>query len=125
MISLTSAIPGEIKGYYEAYRLGGKLPWKDLFQPAIDLCMHGFKVSASLAAALKKTENSLRNNNELKEIYFNKTTNSVYKKGDFIKLPKLAETYRLISESNSSDVFYNGKLTDLILTEMNENGDFI
>ena len=79
-------------------------------------------MSASLAAALKKSENSLRNNKELKEMYFNKTTNSVYKKDDFVKLPKLAETLKLISKSNSSDIFYDGKLTSLILTEMNENG---
>jgi gamma-glutamyltranspeptidase len=98
------------------------LPWKVLFEPAIDLCTNGFKVSASLAAALKKSANALRNNNELKEMYFNKSTNSVVNKGDFIKLPKLAETLRLISESNNSDVFYDGKLTDLMLTEMNENG---
>ena len=73
---------------------------------------------------MKKTEDSLRKNDEFREIYFNKSTDSVYKKGDFIKLPKLAETFKLISESNSSDVFYDGKLTDLILTEMNENGIF-
>ena len=119
---MLSCIPGEIKGYYEAYKIGGKLPWKDLIQPTIDLCFNGFKIPKSLATALKSAENSIRNNSELASMYINKSTNSVYRKGDVIRLPKLANTLKLISESNTSDVFYNGALTESIITEMNENG---
>lgn len=31
------AVPGEIKGYWKAHQLFGRLDWKDLFQPAIEM----------------------------------------------------------------------------------------
>ena len=37
-------------------------------------------------------------------------------------MPLLGNTLKIISESNTSDVFYNGELTKLIVSEINENG---
>ena len=48
------AVPGEVKGLYEAWRLGGKLPWVILFQPAIQMCVNGFIVGPALANAIRR-----------------------------------------------------------------------
>jgi gamma-glutamyltranspeptidase/glutathione hydrolase/leukotriene-C4 hydrolase len=31
------AVPGEIKGYWKAHQMFGKLKWNKLFQPAIEM----------------------------------------------------------------------------------------
>ena len=115
-------IPGEIKGYYDAYKIGGKLPWKDLFQPTIDLCLNGFKISKTLGKALISTETFIRKDSILSSIFVNQITNELLKYNDTAKMPLLGETLRIISQSNTSDVFYNGNMTKYIITEINENG---
>jgi len=45
-------IPGEIRGFHEAWKQFGRLPWRDLFQPAIRLCVEGFVMERSLAEAI-------------------------------------------------------------------------
>lgn len=42
------AVPGEVKGLYAAHQKYGKLKWKDLIQPTIDLCENGFRMTLRL-----------------------------------------------------------------------------
>lgn len=51
---LAIGIPGEIKGLYEAWKIGGRLPWKDLFQPTIKKLREGWNVSEPLAVAIEE-----------------------------------------------------------------------
>ncbi len=52
------ATPGELHGFFTAYRRFGsqRIAWSDLFQPAIDLCMNGFPVSADLGRILREKQ---------------------------------------------------------------------
>jgi len=53
---LAIAVPGELRAYEKAYKeFGGGVPWRDLFQPTIDLCRNGFVLSASQASAIAQT----------------------------------------------------------------------
>ena len=49
---LAIAVPGEVHGQYQAWKQYGRLPWKDLVQPAINLARNGFPISAAVAEAL-------------------------------------------------------------------------
>jgi gamma-glutamyltranspeptidase/glutathione hydrolase/leukotriene-C4 hydrolase len=50
---------------YEGWKLAGRLPWKQLFQPAIKMCKNGVKVRAALAKAI---DEDVKNKNlQLKE----------------------------------------------------------
>ncbi|XP_006267764.3 glutathione hydrolase 5 proenzyme isoform X1 [Alligator mississippiensis] len=57
-------IPGELRGYEEAHRRYGRLPWKSLFDPTIELLQHGIIIPPVLSMFLnhpilkKKTKES-------------------------------------------------------------------
>jgi len=118
---LATGIPGDLYGLWEAHKIGGKLLWRELVQPTIDLCQNGFKVPIALANVFVKAENYLRSDKGLSEMFINKETNQIYKKDDIIKLPKLARTFELIRDLNVS-AFYDGVLTQDIVDEINANG---
>lgn len=50
---LSVAVPGELKGLWSLYERYGSLPWKDLVQPTIDLCLTGSSVSKVIASTLR------------------------------------------------------------------------
>lgn len=58
-----AGVPGEVKGFYKAWKKYGKLPWKDLVQPSIDMAKNGFPFgySAHYAASRSSVTRLLRN----------------------------------------------------------------
>lgn len=117
------AIPGEIKGLYEAWKLGGKLPWSALFRPAIQMCREGFPVGTFLASDINNQVKEINRNPELKSMLTNNATGELYKKGEIIKLPKLARTFELIAEDPFA--FYNGSLARNISLDIADGGGII
>ncbi|XP_055551316.1 glutathione hydrolase 1 proenzyme-like isoform X3 [Wyeomyia smithii] len=49
---LSIATPGELKGYWEAHQRFGKLPWREILQPSIDICNNGFPMSKHMYDSL-------------------------------------------------------------------------
>ncbi|XP_020279668.1 gamma-glutamyltranspeptidase 1-like isoform X2 [Pseudomyrmex gracilis] len=117
---LAVAVPGELKGYWEAHQRFGKLPWRELFEPTIQLCKDGSLVNDYLAAYLVEKEPMIKNESSLAEILINRATNKTWVAGDKIKREKLADTLRLIANSGSSDIFYNSTITDQLVKEIKE-----
>ncbi|XP_053376104.1 glutathione hydrolase 1 proenzyme-like isoform X2 [Mercenaria mercenaria] len=126
---LSICTPGEILCLYEAWKLGGRLPWKQLFQPAIDLCKKGVTVRTALANAIDEI---VKNDKLcLKEkvpdfIHFltNPETGEIYKKGDMMYRPALAKTLETIA-NDGPDCFYKGNLTDDIIADIREKNGII
>jgi gamma-glutamyltranspeptidase / glutathione hydrolase / leukotriene-C4 hydrolase len=118
---LASGIPGEIAGYWLAHQKAGRLPWKTLIQPVIDLALNGINVSRPLATALLRTETAIFNDQVLKSIYVNSDTNKIVQENDTIKYTKLANTLRIIADKGA-DAFYQGELSQFIIQENNLNG---
>ena len=56
---MSVAVPGEILAIYNAWLRYGKLPWKRLVQPSIDLASKGFEIDEPLSIIIAEYNDSL------------------------------------------------------------------
>lgn len=103
---LSVATPGALKALKEAHDKYGKLPWKDLFLPAIKIADEGFKLDRKIHVILKALPHL--NNFDGMKIYF-EADGKPKKIGSIIKNPELAETFRILAYQGI-DSFYHGKI---------------
>jgi gamma-glutamyltranspeptidase / glutathione hydrolase / leukotriene-C4 hydrolase len=119
---LAVAIPGDVRGYYEAWSKFGRLPWSELFQPAILRCEHGFIVEEDLSGAIKQYEDVMYSDPNFRELFV-KEDGTLVQEGDLLKNPKLGATLRAIAEDPFT--FYNGTLAADIVQDLSEYGSII
>jgi gamma-glutamyltranspeptidase/glutathione hydrolase len=112
-------VPGALRVLELAHRREGRLPWADLFQPAIDLAENGFAVPPQLAAALAE-EQDLKRDTEARA-YFYDTGGNPWPAGTILRNPAYGETLRAVAE-RGADAFYGGPIAQAILDKVNEGG---
>jgi gamma-glutamyltranspeptidase / glutathione hydrolase len=108
----TVTVPGAVEGWSQAHKRFGRLPWKDLFTPAIYYAEHGYGVPEIIydywvdeVAKLQKTEESRRvflPNGKVPEL------------GSRFSNPDVAKALRLIAEQGR-DAFYKGEIAQAIV----------
>lgn len=115
-------VPGTVAGLYLAHQKYGKLPWKELVQPAIDLAKTGFELSY----ALHQTALSFEKNSDIEFLkdYFKNEKGDIVSFGELWKQPELANTLMAIRD-RGRDGFYKGKVAKEIADFMKENGGII
>ncbi|CEF62587.1 Gamma-glutamyltranspeptidase family-containing protein [Strongyloides ratti] len=125
---LAVAVPGEIHGMYTAYKNfgSGKILWKNLVDPTIELLKDGFPTSHALARALQDNEDWIKMEPTMRD-FINPDTGKIFKVGEQIKTRKnLLKTFEMIANAtNPIEVFYNSSFTDKLVEEFNENGGII
>ncbi|XP_002667883.4 glutathione hydrolase 5 proenzyme [Danio rerio] len=117
-------VPGEIRGYEEAHRLYGKLPWYKLFEPSIKLAREGFPMPEYLSQFIQHAyiKQILFSGTGLCELFCKNNNTEVLGPGDTLKFPQLAKTLETIAKEGA-DAFYSGKIAkDLIQDIQARNG---
>lgn len=100
-------VPGLLRVLEKAHAAHGKLSWKELFQPAINLSETGFKVSPRLNKLLSGLW-TRKFSPEAKAYFFNER-GKPWPVGHILKNPKFARTLRLVAE-RGADIFHNGMI---------------
>lgn len=112
-------VPGTIAGLFAVHKKFGKLPFKTLIQPAIDLAYKGITITEKQAKNIQdKQADFLKANKD--SIYFNGTWNA----GDVLKLPELAQTLERIRD-HGRDAFYKGETAAHIVQTIQDLGGII
>lgn len=122
---LSIAVPGELKGMWELHQQYGKLPWKDVFQPVIDLCRNGHEVTDYLATVLSRKSKEIFATPSLREVFVNPQTNEIWKAGDKLKRLALADTMETISKEGADTVYAMGKIGRQLLNDIKEFGGIL
>ena len=118
---LASGVPGTIDGIISAHSKYGKLPFKDLIQPAIDLAEKGFPLTRNQAQSLNGTREVFIERNVTWPVFVKDT---LWKEGDLLKQPELAATLKLIRDHGRKG-FYSGRTAELVVKEMKKGNGII
>ncbi len=112
-------VPGAVEGWSKAHARFGKLPWKDLFTPAIYYAEHGYPVPELIHGFWEGEEQVLKQSPEAERIYL--PGGKVPEIGEMFSNPDLGKTLRLIAEGGR-DAFYRGEIAQSIVATSTELG---
>jgi gamma-glutamyltranspeptidase / glutathione hydrolase len=119
--SLASGVPGTVDGMITAHSKYGKLSFRDIIQPAIDLAEYGFQITREQADDLNSSREQFIERNFARPAF---VRDSTWKEGDILIQNSLAETLKRIRD-NGRDGFYSGKTARLIIKEMKRGNGII
>lgn len=105
---LSVGVPGTLALMAKAHEQSGKLPWKDLFQPAIQMARNGVEVSERLHAFTTSRKDMLLRDKAAASVFLDKT-GEAHPVGFRLKQPELATTMELLAEQGIS-AFYDGEI---------------
>jgi gamma-glutamyltranspeptidase / glutathione hydrolase len=116
--AISVSTPGALDAWWTMHQRYGKLPWSELFEPAIRLCESGVPVPQIIGYYIKRNMALfLRAGSGVEE-----TANAVRTyapaghapgEGDVFRNPDLARTYRMVAEGGR-DAFYDGPIARVI-----------
>ena len=102
----TALVGGFMKGVGAAHERFGRLPWAEIFKPAIHVAEHGFPVGDRMAGYWEARAGDLARLPETASTFL-KEDGSPYREGDVFTQPALAATLRAVAEQGT-DYMYRG-----------------
>ncbi len=118
---LASGVPGSVDGMIIAHSKYGKLQFKEIIQPAIDLADEGFQVTKRQADDLNSNRKSFIGRNSFRTAF---VKDSLWREGDILIQSDLAETLKRIRDYGR-DGFYSGKTARLLIREMKRGNGIV
>ncbi|MET0571582.1 MAG: gamma-glutamyltransferase [Pedobacter agri] len=112
---LAAGVPGSVAGMVEAHKKYGKLSWKEVVQPAIDLAEKGFEITKRQASELNGLHRKLMDINVNGTALVN--LESTWQERSLLIQTELANTLKLIQQKGRAG-FYEGAVADAIVAEM-------
>ncbi len=112
--------PGTVALLQAMHKRHGKLPWKTLFAPAIELAENGFAVSPRLREVVR-VDRFLKDDPAARA-YFYDAAGEPWPVGHVLKNPAYAATLRAIAKSGAK-AFYEGEIADAMVAAVGEYAD--
>ncbi|MGC4041714.1 MAG: gamma-glutamyltransferase [Flavobacterium sp.] len=117
--ALSVGIPGSVAAIFEVHKKFGKLPLKELFQPAIDLAKKGIIVTQKEKTKLDEYRGIIVKISGDKTLY-----NKTFQIGDTIRYLALSNTLKQILK-NGKDEFYKGKTAQKLVAFLKQKGGIL
>ena len=105
-------VPGAVEGWSKAHQRFGRLPWKDLFGPAIYYAEHGFAVPELIHDFWVEEERKMQKTEEARRVFL--PDGKAPELGGRFTNPDVARTLRLVAEQGR-DAFYKGPIAQAIV----------
>ncbi len=105
-------VPGCVDGWSKLHKKFGKLPWNQLFQPAIYYAANGFPVTEIIGEAWRLQEKKLAADENAKRVFL--SNGSAPKVGQVFHNPGLASALKLVAAEGPA-AFYRGAIAKAIL----------
>ena len=112
-------VPGVLRLAELAHKKHGRLPWRDLFGPAIRFAEQGYPMGAQLARWLA-ADDHLKRDPEARALYFNEDGSSK-PAGSIIRNPAYARLLRDVAR-HGADRFYMGENAMAMVAEVRAHG---
>lgn len=109
----TVTVPGAVEGWCQAHARFGRLPWKDLFTPAIYYAEHGYPVPEIIHEYWQGDAQTLKQTPEAERLFL--PGGKAPDVGEVFTNPDLGRTLRLIAEQGR-DAFYRGEIAQSIVS---------
>jgi gamma-glutamyltranspeptidase/glutathione hydrolase len=113
-------VPGVMPMLAAAHAAEGRLPWADLFAPAIRLAEEGFAISPRLARQIAADADRLKRN-AVAAAYFFRPDGTPLPDGTILKNPALAQTLRALAERGAA-ALQTGPIAAAILEGVQKHG---
>ncbi|KFQ10490.1 GGT5 hydrolase, partial [Haliaeetus albicilla] len=119
--SLWIGVPGEVRGYEEAHKRYGRLPWKALFEPTIKLLSEPLLISPVMDKIFRHPQFS-RIGRRLCPLICD--GQNFLKLGDTFRWPALQQTLKAVAE-NGATAFYGGQIGKALVEDIRKAGSNI
>lgn len=120
---LAAGVPGTVAGFWLAHQKFGRLPWKDLVMPAVNLARDGIVVSFDFAENIADSEQMLTAD-AASLAYFFREDGQPYVPGECFVQTDLADSLEQIA-IQGADAFYKGDIAGKISAEMKLHGGLV
>ncbi|NXE18386.1 GGT5 hydrolase, partial [Ardeotis kori] len=115
------AVPGELRGYEEAHKRYGRLPWKALFEPTIKLLSEPLVISPVMDKIVSHPSFSSPGKSLCPLICDGQR---FLKHGETFRWPALQQTLRAVAENGATE-FYEGQIGEALVEDMRKAGSSI
>ncbi|XP_047920091.1 glutathione hydrolase 5 proenzyme [Anser cygnoides] len=115
------AVPGEIRGYEEAHKRYGRLPWKALFEPTIKLLSEPLVISPVMEKMIHHPWFSKPGRNLCPLICDGQR---FLTRGETFRWPALQQTLRAVAE-NGATAFYEGQIGQALVEDIKKAGSVL
>ena len=112
-------VPGVVDGWTKLHDRWGKMPWRDLFQPAIFYAGHGFPVQEIIHAWWAGDSDGLMANAESRRVFL--PGDKAPATGTMFRNPDVAHALTLVADQGEA-AFYKGEIAKAILKTSDELG---